>query len=162
MNKVTAAKPLILNVLAGAFVLGGLWLTYSSAPAPTSLPSAAAAPWEQPAARVPHRFPVKDASLDEARALIAAGAIVIDVRDKAVSGSAHLPGALLIPLEVLEARLKTMEVAKTQPIVVYCGKGSTLGPEAAHILTQAGYTEVVNLAPGLNGWRDAGLPVQSS
>jgi rhodanese-related sulfurtransferase len=161
VNKVTAAKPLVLNVLTGVFVLGGLWMTYSDAPAPSSMSSAAAAPWEQPAARA-HRFPVKDVSLDEARALIAAGAIVIDVRDKAVSGSAHLPGALLIPLEVLEARLKTMEVAKTQPIVVYCGKGSTLGPEAAHILTQAGYSEVVNLAPGLSGWRDAGLPVQSS
>jgi rhodanese-related sulfurtransferase len=155
VNKITAAKPLALNVLAAAFVLGGLWITYSDGPTQ----SQSAEPFQQHATK---RFVAKDVSLDEARALIAAGAMVIDVRDKAVSGSAHLPGALLIPLEVLEARLKAMEVAKTQPIIVYCGKGSTLGPEAAHILTQAGYTEVVNLAPGLSGWRDAGLPVQSS
>lgn len=158
MSKVTSARPLAFNLLAGAFVLGGLWFTYSDGPTP----SASSAEPLQPAARATHRFAVKDVSIDEARALIAAGAIVIDVRDKAVSGSAHLPGALLIPLEVLEARLKAMEVAKTQPIIVYCGQGSTLGPEAAHILTQAGYTAVANLAPGLNGWRDAGLSVQSS
>lgn len=159
MNKVTSFNTahFTRSVLALTFVLGGLWLSYSDAPAPVSSTDTF-----QPPARTAHRFQAKDVSLDEARALIAAGALVIDVRDRAVSGSAHLPGALLIPLEVLEARLKSMDVAKTQPIVVYCGKGSTLGPEAAHILTQAGYQQVVNLAPGLSGWRDAGLPVQSS
>jgi len=158
MNKITSAKSLTLNIAASAFVLGSLWLTHSERPTPS--PSAAPQPFEvAPAAQ---RFQAKDVSIEEARALIAAGALVIDVRDKAVSESAHLPGALLIPLEVLEARLKTMEVAKTQPIVVYCGNGSRLGPEAAHILTNAGYAEVVNLAAGLSGWRDAGLPIQSS
>jgi hypothetical protein len=38
-----------------------------------------------------------------------------------------LPGAVMIPVEVLAARLASMEVAKTQPIVVYCGEGSNLG-----------------------------------
>lgn len=155
MNKVTSARPLTLNAAAAVLALGSLWFVYSDRPAPASSESLEAA-------RAPHGFQSKDVSIDEARALIAAGALVIDVRDKAVSGSAHLPGALLIPLEVLEARLKAMEVAKTQPIVVYCGNGSRLGPEAAHILTQAGYGQVVNLAAGLSGWRDAGLPVQSS
>lgn len=157
MNKVTTVNPSDFSrgVIALAFVLGGLWLSYSDAPTPSSDPF-------QPSARAAHRLSVKDVSLDEARVLIAAGALVIDVRDRAVSGSAHLPGAMLIPLETLEARMQAMDVAKTQPIIVYCGNGSRLGPEAAHILTQAGYQQVVNLAPGLSGWRDAGLPVQSS
>ena len=103
-------------------------------------------------------FKALDVSVPDVIALIESGALVIDVRS---TPSTHLPGALLIPLEVLSARLAGMEVAKTQPIVVYCGNGSRLGPEAAHVLTQAGFTHVVNLQPGIEGWRAAGLPVAS-
>jgi rhodanese-related sulfurtransferase len=108
-------------------------------------------------------FPgVTDVSVPEAVALIDSGALVIDARGRAASGAAHLPGALLIPVEVLAARLSELEYAKTQSIVVYCGNGTTRGPEAAHILTQAGFTRVVNLGPGIEGWRAAGLPVAAS
>lgn len=96
-------------------------------------------------------------SVQEAIALIDDGALVIDVRR---APPTHLPGAMRIPLDVLAARLAGMQVAKTQPIVVYCGNGSRLGPEAAHVLTRAGYTHVVNLQPGIEGWRAAGLPVR--
>jgi rhodanese-related sulfurtransferase len=95
-------------------------------------------------------------SVPEAIALVDAGALVIDVR---AAPHTSLPGAMAIPLEVLAARLASMEVAKTQPIVVYCGNGSGLGPKAAHVLTQAGYRHVVNLEPGIEGWRKAHLPV---
>lgn len=105
------------------------------------------------------KFNAVDVSVPDVIALIESGALVIDVRG---TPTTHLPGALLIPLEVLAARLESMQVAKTQPIVVYCGNGSRLGPEAAHVLTQAGFTHVVNLEPGIEGWRAAGLPVASS
>lgn len=108
-------------------------------------------------------FPgVADVSVPEAAALIDAGALVIDVRARAASTAAHLPGALLIPVENLAARLRELEYAKTQSIVVYCGNGTTRGPEAAHILTQSGFTRVVNLGPGIEGWRAARLPVAGS
>ena len=104
---------------------------------------------------------VREISTLEAQALMAAGAVVIDVRDKAVSDRAHLPGALLIPIEVLEARLAKLEVAKSADIVVYCGDGSTLGPRAASTLNRAGYTKAVSLKSGFQGWSAAGLPVAS-
>jgi len=104
-------------------------------------------------------FHATQVSAQETIALVDAGALVIDVR---AAPRTHLPGALRIPVEVLAARLASMEVPKTQSIVVYCGRGSTLGPQAAHVLTQAGYTNVVNLQAGIEGWRAAGLPVQSS
>ena len=108
-------------------------------------------------------FPgVTDVSVPEAVALIDAGALVIDVRGRAASASAHLPGALLIPVEVLAARLPELEHAKAQSIIVYCGKGTARGPEAVHILSQAGFTGVVNLGPGIEGWRAARLPVTAS
>jgi rhodanese-related sulfurtransferase len=104
------------------------------------------------------RLDVKHVTTLEAKALIDAGAVVIDVRDRAASDRLHLPGALLIPVEVLAAHLAQLEAAKTKPIVVYCGNGSSLGPQAATILGQAGFTQVVNLQSGLEGWRAAGLP----
>ena len=115
-----------------------------------------AATWQsnQPALKA-----VDVSSIQEAIALVDAGALVIDVRE---SPKTHLPGALLIPIEVLTARLASMEVAKTQSIVVYCGNGSSLGPRAAQALAQAGFTHVVNLEAGLEGWRAAGMPVLSS
>jgi rhodanese-related sulfurtransferase len=100
-----------------------------------------------------------EVSIQEAIALIDSGALVIDVRE---SPKTHIPGALLIPLEVLNAHLSKLEAAKAQSIVVYCGNGTTRGPEAAQILTQAGFAHVVNLQPGIEGWRAAGLPVASS
>jgi rhodanese-related sulfurtransferase len=97
-----------------------------------------------------------DVSVPEVISLIESGALVIDVR---YSPTTQLPGAMLIPMEVLAARLEKLEIAKTQPIVVYCGNGSARGPEASQILTRAGFTNVVNLGGGIDSWRAAGLPV---
>lgn len=97
--------------------------------------------------------------MQDAIALVDAGALVIDVRG---SASTYLPGALLIPLEVLAARVPTLEVAKTQQIVVYCGNGTRRGPQAVQILTDAGFSHVVNMKPGIEGWRNARLPVVAS
>jgi rhodanese-related sulfurtransferase len=105
---------------------------------------------------------VRQVDVHEAKALIDAGALVIDVRERAVAANSHLPGALLIPIEVLAANLARIEAAKASAIVVYCGDGSTRGPEAAHLLTQAGFIQTVNLRPGVAGWRRAGLPTSSS
>ena len=103
-------------------------------------------------------FKSNDVSAPEAISLIESGALVIDVR---YSPTTHLPGAMLIPMEVLAARLEKLDIAKTQPIVVYCGNGAARGPEASHILTRAGFTNVVNLGAGIEGWRAAGFPVSA-
>jgi rhodanese-related sulfurtransferase len=102
------------------------------------------------------RLQTADVSVQEAISLIDSGAIVIDVRQ---SPKTHLPGAMLIPLEVLGAHLSKLEAAKTQTIVVYCGSGTSRGPEAAQLLTRAGFPHVVNLKSGFEGWRASGRPV---
>lgn len=102
------------------------------------------------------RFAVPEVSVETAEALRTAGAIMIDVR---AGVGAHIPGALLIPLEDLRVRLSELEHARNRTIVVYCGEGSTRGPEAAAILAKAGFNDVVNLAPGFAGWKQAGRPV---
>ena len=44
--------------------------------------------------------------------------------------------------------------------MVYCGDGTTLGPEGTHILNKAGFAGAVNLKPGIQGWAAAGLPIE--
>ncbi len=102
-------------------------------------------------------FGVRDVSAQEAKAMLDAGAIAIDVREKAVAAGSHLPGSLVIPLEVLAANLPRLEAYKAYPVVVYCGNGSSSGPEAAALLGRAGFSKVVNLRHGIEGWRSAGL-----
>ena len=105
-----------------------------------------------------NRLPKEGVSVPEAIALVDAGALVIDVRERSVSAGSHLPGALLIPLEVVSARLSSMELSKAQRIVVYCNRGAGRGPAAVKALTEAGFTNVVNLESGIEGWRAARLP----
>ena len=101
-------------------------------------------------------------SVPEAIALIDADALVIDVRERSVSAGSHLPGALLIPLEVVAAHLSKMELSRAQTIVVYCNQGAGRGPAAVQALKQAGFTNVVNLQAGIEGWRAAGMPTAKS
>jgi len=107
------------------------------------------------------RDDIREVTTQEAKKMIDAGALVIDVRDQAVAAHAHLPNALLIPQEVLLARIGQVEADRTRPVVVYCGDGSRLGPDATATLNQAGYKNAVNLKRGIEGWRAAGLPTAS-
>lgn len=106
-------------------------------------------------------FDVKQVLLEQAKQLMAAGAIVLDVRERAAYETRHIAGALLAPLSSLATRIPaSLEAARTQPVIVYCGDGSSLGPQGTHILNQAGFTNAVNLQPGLQGWASAGLPIE--
>jgi len=106
-------------------------------------------------------FDVKEVLLEEARALIAAGAWVVDVRTRAAYEARHLPGAVLAPLSSLEEVIPAaFAAARELPIVVYCGDGRSIGPEGTHLLNKAGFAGAVNLRPGIQGWANAGLPIE--
>ena len=105
---------------------------------------------------------VKDVSVGEAKALIDSGAVVVDVRERSASSASHIPGALLIPLDGLAARLTDLSVDKSQPIVVYCNEGTNRGPKGTALLNEAGYSQAVNLKSGIEGWRAASLPTQAA
>ena len=109
----------------------------------------------------PPAFNVKEVLLDEARALIAAGAWVLDVRERAAYEARHLPGAVLAPVSSLAQSIPAaLAVARELPILVYCGDGRTMGPKGTHLLNAAGFAGAVNLKPGIQGWADAGLPIE--
>jgi rhodanese-related sulfurtransferase len=108
-------------------------------------------------------YNVPQIDLVAAKELIEHGATVIDVRGTESFNEAHIPMAVLVPLEVLKESIPLWLTAlKAIPIVVYCGDGSTHGPAATQLLVDAGFAHPVNLTAGMNGWKAAGYKVQTA
>lgn len=88
-----------------------------------------------------------------AEALLAAGAVVLDVREPAEFDMGHLPGAVNVPRGVLEFRVGDHPALKdcAASILLYCKNGgrSTL---AAHTLKRMGFDGVKMLVGGFDGW----------
>lgn len=83
--------------------------------------------------------------------------VVLDVRPHDEYLSGHIPGALSVPLNQLEARLRTLR--KRTDIVAYCrGPYCVLAPQAVEVLRSRGY-RARRLEDGMPEWRLAGLPV---
>lgn len=84
-------------------------------------------------------------------------AVVIDVRPSEEYEAGHIPGALSLPLEHLEARLE--EIASNVEVVAYCrGPLCLLAPQAVAILRRRGLN-AQRLEDGMPEWRQAGLGV---
>jgi phage shock protein E len=79
--------------------------------------------------------------------MIKAGAKIIDVRSPGEFADESYPGAVNIPLNILSAKLDELG-PKDRPIILYCASGAR-SAQAARILKQAGYAEVLN-AGGLD------------
>ncbi len=79
--------------------------------------------------------------------MIAAGAVVVDVRTEGEFAEEAYPGAVNIPLSSLGNRVGELG-AKDKPVVLYCASGAR-SAAAARLLKQAGFTDVVN-AGGLD------------
>ncbi len=88
------------------------------------------------------------------------GVIVLDVRPEEEFSSAHIPGAISIPLSELRERLN--EIPHDREIIAYCrGPYCVLSPEAIKILRDEGYV-ASRLEDGLPEWREAGFSVEKN
>lgn len=82
---------------------------------------------------------------------------LLDVREASEWATAHVEGALHIPMGQVPARLA--ELDRTQPVAVICRSGN----RSAHVtdyLRQVGF-DAHNVEGGLQRWARAGLPVSS-
>ena len=86
------------------------------------------------------------------------GAFILDVREPSEWVSFHIPGATLIPLGELPARLS--EVPKDREIVVVCRSGNR-SQTGRDILIEAGFAKATSMAGGVNDWQAQGLPIVS-
>lgn len=82
----------------------------------------------------------------------ASGATVLDVRNPDEYRAAHVPGAVLIPLQELAARQH--EIPEGDPLYVICAVGAR-SLAAARALVDAGY-RAISVAGGTNGWIEQG------
>ena len=82
---------------------------------------------------------------------------IVDVREREEFVQGHIPGAIFIPRGYLELQIEQHQPDRTQPLVIYCA-GGVRSVLAARNLQEMGYTTVISLAGGFNGWKNAGLP----
>jgi phage shock protein E len=86
-----------------------------------------------------------DVSSVEARKLVQASARLVDVRTPGEFAAGHLPGAINIPVQQLDARMSELQ-PKDAAVVVYCRSGNRSG-NAARMLKSAGFVAVHDLGP---------------
>jgi len=83
--------------------------------------------------------------------------VILDVRPAAEFAAGHIPGALSVPLDDLDAALARLP--KRAQVVAYCrGPYCVLAPLAVERLRAKGY-QARRLDGGMPEWRLAGLPV---
>lgn len=86
-------------------------------------------------------------------------ALIVDVRDIGEFGAGHILGAKHVPLGRIEEGASELAKKKDRPIIVYCDGGERC-TKASSALRRHGFTRVASLSGGLNGWQQAGLPVE--
>jgi rhodanese-related sulfurtransferase len=91
----------------------------------------------------------------EGRALVDAGALLLDVREPDEWQAGHAPDARFIPLGELERR--AAELPHDRRIVAICRSGGR-SARATRFLVASGF-DVVNLTGGMRAWSASGLEV---
>lgn len=84
----------------------------------------------------------------------------VDVRTPQEYAQGHVPGAINIPLQDVNAVLQSGKIDKNKPLVFICQSGARSYMAGLLAITH-GYKEVNNLQGGtVGGWIEAGLPVE--
>ncbi len=97
--------------------------------------------------------PMREVSAAEVAALRARGErfLLLDVREPDEFAKARIPDTTLLPLGQLEARLGELADWKDGRVVVHCHHGGR-SARACQLLARAGFTNVANLAGGIDAW----------
>jgi rhodanese-related sulfurtransferase len=87
---------------------------------------------------------------------------IVDVLPPESYNSAHIPGALSIPLDTLAVQARDVLPDPGAEIVVYCGNlKCDRSVQALHQLQELGYTNVRDYSAGIADWVEAGEPTES-
>lgn len=78
-------------------------------------------------------------------------AILIDVREESEFVQGHIPNAVLLPLNNMEARIGEVVDDLDTTIIVYCRSGNR-SAQAANKLIKLGYPNVYDLG-GIGSWK---------
>ncbi|MGH2584450.1 MAG: MBL fold metallo-hydrolase [Dehalococcoidia bacterium] len=111
-------------------------------------------PWAMPRGGID----VPELEVTAAHERLRQGAFLLDVREPEEYERFHVSGAHSVPQSRLADRLD--DLPRDREVLVICA-GGMRSLKAAAFLRQAGIANVSSVAGGSNGWRDAGLPVES-
>ena len=110
---------------------------------------------------------IREINAADAAAVINADAsiLILDVREPAEWAEGHIPGALLVPRGMLEAKAD-LEYPNREPrladrsrsIIVHCASGAR-SAMAVDVLQQMGFTQVQSMAGGIAAWKEQGHSV---
>lgn len=98
---------------------------------------------------------IREVDTAGAEAILAGGAILLDVREPDEYEQGAIPGAVHIPRGQLESNVENRISDRDATIVVQCA-GGVRSAFAADTLQQLGYTDVVSMDGGFNKWKDEG------
>jgi rhodanese-related sulfurtransferase len=92
---------------------------------------------------------------DALAALLAAdeAPLLLDVRTPEEFAEGHVPGATLVPLQQLEARVGELAAYEQRGVIAYCESGRRAG-EAAELLRAKGFANVRLLDGSMRRWRN--------
>ena len=106
---------------------------------------------------------VSEIGREELRARIEGGEAVaiVDALAPIAFAHSHLPGAVNLPVELVDERCARLLPDKAAEVVVYCwNAGCESSGEVAERLVELGYANVRHYAAGKQDWEEAGLPLE--
>lgn len=77
--------------------------------------------------------------------------LLLDVREQDEYDATRIDGSVLIPMSELSDRIAELEPSKDDHIIVHCHHGGR-SLQVTQMLRQAGYTNVQNMAGGIDAW----------
>ena len=97
---------------------------------------------------------VKNVSAEEAYKFISNDKefVILDVRTKEEYDNGHIPGAKLVPIQVLSMKLEQLYKYKDKPVLVYCASGGR-SPRAVDTLVNNDFKNIYHLSRGISSWR---------
>jgi rhodanese-related sulfurtransferase len=90
--------------------------------------------------------------------------VVLDVLSAQEYDEKRIPGSLSAPVEEpgFEDRVRDLVPDRSTPVVTYCASLTCqASTRAARKLEALGYQEVYDYKPGMQGWKEAGLPFET-
>lgn len=100
------------------------------------------------------RSTTQNVSISEAYELINKNndILILDVRAPSEYKSGHIPNAINIPHNVLNARINELEKYKDKNILVHCQSGGR-SSVAVQILERQGFTKIYHMESGFGLWK---------
>ena len=88
---------------------------------------------------------------------------IVEALPKKYYEAEHLPGAINIPHDEIQAKAAHFIPDKSGTVVVYCASAECQNSHiAAETLRRLGYTSVYEYVGGKKDWKEAGLPLENS